>query len=163
MMITDLLGSPSPNQVCHLTSHAVIKDLLSHQKPPALHNLYNLSHDASHCAVHLLSQMLKFDPVRAICQLGLPFQSSLSLSPPPLSLSPFLRLSVYPVWMLSTIPTWKMGVFATTLTSAPVASQGLMVSTGSPLTWSHLLLCTSARSMRGSSTLSQQQRVGCVA
>ena len=62
-MITDLLGSPSPLEVRHLTSHTVVKELLSQQKPACLGKLYKLSSHANHYTVHLLSQLLKFDPV----------------------------------------------------------------------------------------------------
>lgn len=62
-MITDLLGAPSLEDVRHITSHTAIKSLLSKHKPPALQTLYTLAPSTSHGAVHLLSQMLVFNPV----------------------------------------------------------------------------------------------------
>lgn len=62
-MITDLLGAPSLEDVRHITSHTAIKSLLSKHKPPALQTLYTLAPGTSHGAVHLLSQMLVFNPV----------------------------------------------------------------------------------------------------
>ena len=63
-MVTDLLGSPSLDDVKHITSHTAVKSLLTQQKPPALHKLYSLAPTITHGAVHLLSQMLIFNPVR---------------------------------------------------------------------------------------------------
>jgi len=65
-MITDLLGAPSLEDVRHITSHTAIKSLLSQHKPPALQTLYTLSPSTSHGAVHLLSQMLIFNPGRRL-------------------------------------------------------------------------------------------------
>lgn len=62
-MITDLLGTPSLEDVRHITSHVSIRHLLSNKKLPSLHRLYTLSPVISHGAVHLLSQMLVFNPV----------------------------------------------------------------------------------------------------
>ena len=56
-MITDLLGTPSLEDVCHVTSHLAVKSLLSKAKPCALGKLYALSPTTSHGAVHLLSQI----------------------------------------------------------------------------------------------------------
>jgi len=63
-MITDLLGAPSVEDVYHITSSMAVKTLISQAKPSALSKLYQLSSDTSHSAVHLLSQMLIFNPVR---------------------------------------------------------------------------------------------------
>ena len=65
-MITDILGAPSLEDVAHVTSHHAVKSLLSQSKPRALGKLYSLSPTVSHGAVHLLSQMLVFNPVRLI-------------------------------------------------------------------------------------------------
>ena len=65
-MITDLLGAPSLEDVHHITSHTAIKSLLSKHKPPALQTLYTLAPSTSHGAVHLLSQMLVFNPVSTL-------------------------------------------------------------------------------------------------
>ena len=65
-MITDLLGAPSIEDVAHVTSHRAVKSLLSQAKPRALGKLYALSPTISHGAVHLLSQMLVFNPVRLL-------------------------------------------------------------------------------------------------
>ena len=62
-MITDLLGTPSLDNMKHITSRTAIKNLLAQQKPPAPEKLYSLSTDVSHGAVHLLLQMLVFNPV----------------------------------------------------------------------------------------------------
>lgn len=62
-MITDLLGTPSLEDVCHITSPSAVKNLLSQSKPAALAKLYQLAPNTSHGAVHLLSQMLIFNPV----------------------------------------------------------------------------------------------------
>lgn len=65
-MVTDLLGSPSLDDVKHITSHTAVKSLLTQQKPPALHKLYSLAPTITHGAVHLLSQMLIFNPDKRI-------------------------------------------------------------------------------------------------
>lgn len=62
-MITDLLGTPSLEDVRHITSPSAVKNLLSQSKPAALAKLYQLAPNTSHGAVHLLSQMLIFNPV----------------------------------------------------------------------------------------------------
>lgn len=62
-MITDLLGAPSLDDVYHITSPSAVKSLLSQSKPAALAKLYQLAPNTSHGAVHLLSQMLIFNPV----------------------------------------------------------------------------------------------------
>ena len=62
-MIIDLLGSPSVEEVYHITSPSAVKNLLSQNKPAALAKLYKLAPNTSHGAVHLLSQMLVFSPV----------------------------------------------------------------------------------------------------
>lgn len=61
-MITDLLGSPSLDDLRHVTSATSVKQLLSSCKSPQLHKLYGLSDMATHCAVHLLTQILVFNP-----------------------------------------------------------------------------------------------------
>ena len=62
-MITDLLGTPLLGDMYHITSLSSIKKFISQAKPAALSKLYQLSPDISHGAVHLLSQMLVFNPV----------------------------------------------------------------------------------------------------
>ena len=62
-MITDLLGTPTIEDVYHITSPSAVKSLLSQSKPEALAKLYQLAPNTSHGAVHLLSQMLIFNPV----------------------------------------------------------------------------------------------------
>lgn len=62
-MITDLLGSPTHEDTSRLTSSPLLKKIKSGCKPPALDNLYDLSPLASHEVVHLLTQMLVFNPV----------------------------------------------------------------------------------------------------
>ncbi|XP_064392258.1 serine/threonine-protein kinase NLK2-like [Halichondria panicea] len=67
-MITDLLGTPSLDDVKHITSRKSIRNLLSRHKPPASQQLYALSPNGtiSHEAVHLLSQLLIFNPEKRI-------------------------------------------------------------------------------------------------
>ncbi len=65
-MITDLLGTPLLEDVYHITSRSSVQNLLSHHKPSALTKLYQLAPNTSHGAVHLLSQMLIFNPVSLI-------------------------------------------------------------------------------------------------
>ena len=62
-MITDLLGSPPLEDLGHITSKTSIQSLLSQSKPPSLNKLYALSPSISHEAVHLLSEILVFNPV----------------------------------------------------------------------------------------------------
>ena len=62
-MITDLLGSPLSEDLTHITSKKSAKNLLSQGKPPSLNKLYALSPTISHEAVHLLSEILVFNPV----------------------------------------------------------------------------------------------------
>lgn len=62
-MITDLLGTPTKEDVDHITSPSAVKSLRSQTKPEALSKLYQLAPSTSHGAVHLLSQMLIFNPV----------------------------------------------------------------------------------------------------
>ena len=83
-MITDLLGTPSMEDVAHVTSKHAVKSLLAHPKPRALGKLYALSPTISHGAVHLLSQMLVFNPVSLLPTSPSPPSLPPSL-PPPLS------------------------------------------------------------------------------
>lgn len=62
-MITDLIGSPSVEDIAFVTSSNVVTVILKTPKPPALQRLYSLSPLATHVIVHLLSQMLIFNPV----------------------------------------------------------------------------------------------------
>ena len=72
-MITDLLGTPSKEDTLTIISKPALNHLFSHTKPCNVTSLYNLSCNATHEAVHLLSQMLKFNPsqrltaVEALC------------------------------------------------------------------------------------------------
>jgi hypothetical protein len=63
-MITDLMGTPSPEEMKHACEGARLHMRRSGHKPPAMTALYTLSPQATHEAVFLLSQMLVFDPVR---------------------------------------------------------------------------------------------------
>lgn len=58
-----MLGTPSLEDMKHITSPKAIKNLLAQQKPPAPEKLYSIASNISHGAVHLLSQMLVFNPV----------------------------------------------------------------------------------------------------
>lgn len=61
--ITDLLGTPSIDDMKYACEGAVAHMLRRSHKPPALHALYTLGSHATHDAVHLLTKMLIFDPV----------------------------------------------------------------------------------------------------
>lgn len=65
-MITDLLGTPSLEDLGHVTSPTAVRNLLSKPKPPALHKFYALSHNITHEAAHMLSQMLVFNPSKRL-------------------------------------------------------------------------------------------------
>ncbi|CAL4119865.1 unnamed protein product, partial [Meganyctiphanes norvegica] len=60
--ITDLLGTPNLEDMKYACEGAVTHMLRRPPKPPALPALYTLSSHATHEAVHLLTQMLSFDP-----------------------------------------------------------------------------------------------------
>ena len=62
-MITDLLGTPTDEDTSRLTSSPLLKKIAAGCKPRALDKLYHLSPMASHEVVHLLYQMLVFNPV----------------------------------------------------------------------------------------------------
>lgn len=62
-MISDLLGTPKPEDIRSACSGAKSHMLKKPHKPPALAALYTLSPQATPEAVHLLCQMLVFDPV----------------------------------------------------------------------------------------------------
>ncbi|KAL7047925.1 hypothetical protein ACKWTF_003151 [Chironomus riparius] len=63
-LITELLGTPSMEDMKHACDGARTHMLRRVPKPPSLSALYTLSSHATHEAVHLLCQMLVFDPVR---------------------------------------------------------------------------------------------------
>ncbi|CAG0894722.1 unnamed protein product [Darwinula stevensoni] len=65
-MITDLLGTPNSGALKWACEGARAHMLRQPLKPPALSALYTLSPQASHEAVHLLAQMLVFDPEQRI-------------------------------------------------------------------------------------------------
>ncbi|KAL1132522.1 hypothetical protein AAG570_010477, partial [Ranatra chinensis] len=65
-LITDLLGTPSLEDMRHACEGARSHMLRHRGKPPALSALYTLSSQATHEAVHLLCQMLVFDPDKRI-------------------------------------------------------------------------------------------------
>lgn len=62
-MITDLLGTPLASDVQHLSTGETVKRLLSKRKPQNMRELYKLSPCTTHEIVHLLMQMLVFNPV----------------------------------------------------------------------------------------------------
>lgn len=62
-LITDLLGTPSLDDMRHACEGARAHMMRQRVKPPSLTALYTLSTQATHEAVHLLCQMLVFDPV----------------------------------------------------------------------------------------------------
>lgn len=68
-LITELLGTPSLEDMRHACEGARSHMLRRAPKPPTLSALYTLSSHATHEAVHLLCQMLVFDPVSCICMM----------------------------------------------------------------------------------------------
>jgi nemo like kinase len=62
-LITELLGTPSLEDMRYACDGARTHMLRRAPKPPSLTALYTLSSQATHEAVHLLCQMLVFDPV----------------------------------------------------------------------------------------------------
>lgn len=66
-LITELLGTPSLEDMRHACEGARSHMLRRAPKPPTLSALYTLSSHATHEAVHLLCQMLVFDPVSIAC------------------------------------------------------------------------------------------------
>lgn len=62
-LITELLGTPSMEDMRHACDGARTHMLRRVPKQPSLSALYTLSSHATHEAVHLLCQMLVFDPV----------------------------------------------------------------------------------------------------
>lgn len=73
-LITELLGTPSMEDMRHACDGARTHMLRRVPKQPSLSALYTLSSHATHEAVHLLCQMLVFDPVsmKLIQLLGSP-------------------------------------------------------------------------------------------
>lgn len=65
-LITELLGTPSMEDMRHACDGARTHMLRRVPKQPSLSALYTLSSHATHEAVHLLCQMLVFDPVSFI-------------------------------------------------------------------------------------------------
>lgn len=65
-LITDLLGTPSVEDMSSACEAARKHMLRRPAKPPSLAALYTLSSQATHEAVHLLSQMLVFNPDKRI-------------------------------------------------------------------------------------------------
>lgn len=65
-LITELLGTPSPEDMKHACDGARSHMSRRVPKPPSLSALYTLSTHATHEAVHLLCQMLVFDPDKRI-------------------------------------------------------------------------------------------------
>lgn len=65
-LITELLGTPSLEDMKHACDGARQHMIRRGHKPPSLSALYTLSAHATHEAVHLLCQMLVFDPDKRI-------------------------------------------------------------------------------------------------
>lgn len=63
-LITELLGTPTLEDMRYACEGARTHMLRRAPKPSSLTALYTLSSQATHEAVHLLCQMLVFDPVR---------------------------------------------------------------------------------------------------
>lgn len=62
-LITDLLGTPKPEDMRGACDGARSHMVRQRMKPASLNTLYNLSSQATPEAVHLLCRMLVFDPV----------------------------------------------------------------------------------------------------
>ncbi|UYV83873.1 NLK [Cordylochernes scorpioides] len=65
-LITDLLGSPSPDELRHVCEGARLHILNGKSKPVATGTLYNLSPQVTPEAVHLLCQMLTINPDKRV-------------------------------------------------------------------------------------------------
>lgn len=65
-LITELLGTPSLEDMKYACEGAKTHMLRRAPKPPSLSALYTLSSQATHEVVHLLCQMLVFDPVSSL-------------------------------------------------------------------------------------------------
>jgi nemo like kinase len=65
-LITDLLGTPNVEDMSSACEAARKHMIRRPAKPPSLAALYTLSSQATHEAVHLLSQMLVFNPEKRI-------------------------------------------------------------------------------------------------
>lgn len=74
-LITELLGTPSMEDMRYACDGAKSHMLRRTPKPPSLTMLYTLSAQATHEVVHLLCQMLVFDPVST----KLPFKGFIKL------------------------------------------------------------------------------------
>lgn len=68
-LITELLGTPSLDDMRYACEGAKSHMLRRAPKPPSLTALYTLSSQATHEVVHLLCQMLVFDPVSRIIKI----------------------------------------------------------------------------------------------
>lgn len=62
-LITDLLGTPTMEDMAHACPAARSHMLIRRMKKPSMSLLYSLSSLMTHEAVHLISQMLVFNPV----------------------------------------------------------------------------------------------------
>lgn len=70
-LITDLLGTPTMEDMAHACPAARSHMLIRRMKKPSMSLLYSLSSLMTHEAVHLISQMLVFNPVSVNVQLKL--------------------------------------------------------------------------------------------
>lgn len=71
-LITNLLGTPSLSDVRTCAPGAIRHVMKGAKKQQALATLYSLSPAATHEAVHLMCQMLIFDPVSNVTNILLP-------------------------------------------------------------------------------------------
>lgn len=86
-LITELLGTPSLDDMKYACEGAKTHMLNRAPKPPSLSVFYTLSSQATHEVVHLLCQMLVFDPVSYFfCKLQT-------------SISNIFRINASPWWM----------------------------------------------------------------
>lgn len=82
-LITELLGTPTMEDMRHACEGARTHMLRRAPKPPSFSVLYTLSSHATHEAVHLLCQMLVFDPVSSANLGGTQSSLLITLSYPP--------------------------------------------------------------------------------
>lgn len=70
-LITNLLGTPTLQDMRSCAPGAIRHMMKSPKKQPSHGSLYSLSKDATHEAVHLVCEMLVFDPVSMLTSLYL--------------------------------------------------------------------------------------------
>lgn len=117
-LITELLGTPSMEDMRHACDGARSHMLRRVPKQPSLSALYTLSSHATHEAVHLLCQMLVFDPVSLIATFD---WTRLDINNLTLVFPPLHRTREYQSSMLSLIRISTKVDYVTTRACANVA------------------------------------------